>query len=207
MTYGKIVVNYRPEKEDPYRVHLTVGEDRLTCSWNCSPPMVDMITVKLLLNSIVSTPGAKFMSIDIKNFYLHTPMPRYEYMRLKLSDLPDYVIHHYNLENIVTKYGYIYMQIHPGMYGLPTAGILDQQLFEKLLNKEGYAQSKLTPRFWTHKWRPVSFTLCVDDFGVKYVGTQHENHPISVLQESYKISTDWEGKRYLGLDLDWDYKK
>ena len=108
VTYGKIVVNYRPEIEDPYRVHLTVGADRLTRPWDCSTPTVDMITVKLLLNSIVSTPGAKFMSIDIKNFYLNTQMPQYEYMRLKLSDLPDDVICHYNLENIVTKDGYIY---------------------------------------------------------------------------------------------------
>ena len=97
MTYGKIVVNYRPEKEDPYIVRLTVDGDRLTCPWDCSTPTVDIITVKLLLNSIVSIPGAKFMSINIKNFYLNTPMPRYEYMRLKLSDLPDDVIRHYNL--------------------------------------------------------------------------------------------------------------
>ena len=70
--------------------------------------MVDMITVKLLINSIVYTPGEKLLSIDIKNFYLHTTMPWYEYMRLKLSDLPDNVIRQYNLENIVTKDGYIY---------------------------------------------------------------------------------------------------
>ena len=53
-----------------------------------------MMTVKLLLNIIVSTPNAKFMSIDIKDFYLNTPMPRYEYMRLKLGNLPDGVIRH-----------------------------------------------------------------------------------------------------------------
>ena len=82
-----------------------------------------------------------------------------------------------------------------------------QQLLEKRLNKEGYSQSKLTPFFWTHKWRPVSFTLCVDDFGVKYVGKEHTEHLISVLESSYTISTDWKGKSYLGLDLDWDYQK
>ena len=64
------------------------------------------------------------MSIDIKNFYLNTQMPRYEYMRLKLSDLPNYVIHHYNMENIVTKDSYIYMESCRGIYGLPAAGIL-----------------------------------------------------------------------------------
>ena len=63
------------------------------------------------------------MSIDIKNVYLNTPMPQYEYMRLKLSDLPDDVIHHYNLKNIMTKDGYIYTEIRRGMYGFPAAGI------------------------------------------------------------------------------------
>ena len=67
-----------------------------------------MLTVKLLLNSILSTPNAKFMSIDIKYFYFNTPMPRYEYMRLKLSNLPEDVIHQYNLRGKVGKDDYIY---------------------------------------------------------------------------------------------------
>jgi hypothetical protein len=45
----------------------------------------------------------------------------------------------------------------------------------------------------------------VDDFGVKYVGREHAEHLISVLKEHYSIDTDWEGTRYLGLTLDWDY--
>ena len=40
------------------------------------------------------------------------------------------------------------------MYGLPDAGILSQQLLKKRLNIEGYKQSKVVPRFWTHEWRP-----------------------------------------------------
>ena len=76
----QIAVNYRPENEDPCRVRLTVGDDRLTCPWECSTTTMGMITVKLLLNSIMSTTGAKFTFIDIKNFYLNTPMPRYEYI-------------------------------------------------------------------------------------------------------------------------------
>ena len=108
VTYGRIVVIYRPEKSDPYRVRLTVGGNRLTCPWDCSTPTVDMLTVKLLLNSIVSTPNAKFMSIDIKDFYLNTPMPRSEYMRLKLSNLLGDVIRHYNLAAKATKDGHVY---------------------------------------------------------------------------------------------------
>ena len=40
----------------------------------------NLLTVKLLINSIISTAGAKFMTMDIKDFYLNTPMARYEYM-------------------------------------------------------------------------------------------------------------------------------
>ena len=70
----------------------------------------------------------------------------------------------------VSKDDYIYTEIRRGMYGLPAAGILAQRILEKLLNKEGYKQSQVTPGFWTHDWLPESFSLCVDDFGVKYVG-------------------------------------
>ena len=46
--------------------------------------------------------------MDIKDFYLNTPMARYEYMRLRLADMPKDVIAHYKLEEIATPDGYIY---------------------------------------------------------------------------------------------------
>ena len=61
--------------------------DRTNYPGDYGTPTVDLLTSKLLLNSVVSTPGAKFMIIDINDFYLNTPMDRYKYMRLKLSDL------------------------------------------------------------------------------------------------------------------------
>ncbi len=53
--------------------------------------------------------------------------------------------------------------------------------------------------------RPISFTLCVDNFGVKYIGQQQAEHLLQVLQMHYKCSQDWDGKKYLGMDIDWDY--
>ena len=91
------------------------------------------------------------------------------------------------------------------MYGLPQAGILAQELLETRLNTHGYQQSKFTPGLWTHKWRPIRFSLIVDDFGVKYVGKEHADHLVSVIKENYEVTTDWEGKRYVELTLDWDY--
>ena len=90
-----------------------------------------MLTIKLLLNSVISTPGETFTTVNIKDFYLNTPMPRYEYMRLKLEDLPKDFIEEYNFRDKVTKDEYIYVEICKGMYKLPQAGILVQELLEK----------------------------------------------------------------------------
>ena len=65
------------------------------------------------------------------------------------------------------------MEMWKGIYGLPQAGLLAQQLLEDRLNDEGYKQSAIVPGLWVHKWRPIQFTLAVDDFGVKYVGEEH----------------------------------
>ena len=161
--YGRVVVNYRPEKGDPYctRVNLIVYPG------DCGTPTVDLLIVKLLLNIVISTPDAKFMTIDIKDFYLNTPMDRFGYMKLKLSELPKDFVTLYNLASKVEENGFVYLKIRRGMYGLPQSGILAQQLLEKQLNNKGYSQENFVPGLWTHSWRPITFTLCVGDFGVK----------------------------------------
>ena len=122
------------------------------------------------------------MTIDISNFYLNTPLDKYEYMKMKLAKFPEEIGELYDLKNKTTDDGYVYTEVRKGMCGLPQAGILAQQLLEKRLNAEGYAQSKITPGFWTHTWRPICFTLVVDDFGVKYVGEEHAKHLLSIIQ-------------------------
>ncbi len=47
----------------------------------------------------------------------------------------------------------------------------------------------------------------VDDFSVKYVGEEHARHLKKVLKTHYKLTCDWTGMRYIGITLDWDYKK
>ena len=68
-----------------------------------------LTTAKILLNSIVSIPNAKFRTIDVKYFYLNTQMKRSKYMRIKLIDLPKIVVQHYNLEAEATRKGYVYV--------------------------------------------------------------------------------------------------
>jgi hypothetical protein len=168
-------------------------------------PTVDMITVKIHLSSIISTKNARYCTIDLKDFYLNTPMDQPKYMRMKIRDLPPDFVKAYNLIDLATNDGTIYNKIQKGMYGLPQAGILAQKLLEKCLNQHGYHQSNITPGFWKHGWQPLLFTLCVDNFGINYVGWEHANHLAKILKEHYKCSIDWDGNWYLGMNMDWDY--
>jgi hypothetical protein len=60
---------------------------------------------------------------------------------------------------------------------------------------------------WLHKTKPISFTLVVDDFAVKYVGKENAHHVRNALLRSYEITTDWGGTVYSGMTLKWDYQK
>ena len=71
------------------------------------------------------------------------------------------------------KNGYVYIEIQKGMYGLPQAGILANKLLKQRLAKHGYNELKHTSGLFKHKTRPISFTLVVDNFGIKYEAAEH----------------------------------
>jgi hypothetical protein len=85
VTYGQIVAMIRLQKAKPHRTQLTVGSGCLDYPGAISTPTAKLTSAKCLLNSTISTPDAPFMVSDIKDFYLITPMERYEYMRFPLS--------------------------------------------------------------------------------------------------------------------------
>jgi hypothetical protein len=81
-------------------------------------------------------------------------------MRLQIADMPNDVIKHYNLTDLATPDGYVYCEIKKGMYGLPQAGIIAQQLLEKQLQQHGYRQSKTTPSLKKHNTQPSLHPSC-----------------------------------------------
>jgi Fe-S cluster biosynthesis and repair protein YggX len=93
------------------------------------------------------------------------------------------------------------------MYGLPIAGKLANNLLTKRIATAGYHPCQFTAGLWKHVWRPVTFTLVVDDFGVKFVGKNHAEHLEQTLKKWYDITVDWTGEKYVGITLKWDYKK
>ena len=134
-TYARIVCVYQGGKKDKYRTRITMGGNLVNFPGDCGTPTADLLTVKLLLNSIISTPNAKSMTLDIKDFYLMTPMKRYEYFRMKLNLFPQDIIDKYNVKNKVNHNGNVHCEVRRGMYGLPQAGIIAQELLEERLRQ------------------------------------------------------------------------
>ena len=205
ITYGRIVVAYKPDKLEKNRSRLTVGGDRIKYPFDVSAPTADLPTIKLLWNSVLSSSGARYFTMDISNFYLGSPLPRPEYMRLPVNIIPEEIMSHYKLSEIAED-GYVYICVEKGMYGLPQAGRIANQLLTKRMRKAGYHPCQFTPGLWRHVWRPITFTLVVDDFGIKFQGEEHANHLKRTLLRWYDVTVDWEGKKYVGISLRWDYK-
>ena len=208
VTYARTVCSVRPEKDEKNRTRITAGGNLITdYPGNISTETAGLETIKIHWNSVLSTPGAKWMGMDISNMYLNTPLDRFEYMRYRLCDIPQEIIDEYNLNEKVADDGYIYIEIRRAVPGLRQSGALAHQQLKLVLGKEGYYASKFTPGLFLHQTRPISFTLVVDDFGVKYVNKADALHLEKTLQNSYPMKSDWKGERYIGIDLDWDYEE
>ena len=205
--YIRTVCADRPEKVNPRRVRITIGGDRIDYPGNTSTNTADMTTVKTLINSTISTKRARFMTGDLKDLYLGTPLDRYEYIRIPLAFIPQAIIDLYNLNNISVN-GYVYAEVRKGMYGLPQAGILANLLLQEKLAAHGYRPVPITPGLWKHDTRHVYFALVVNDFGVKYTNRADAEHLMTTLTTvGYKVSQDWSGTRYCGLTLAWNYEE
>jgi hypothetical protein len=89
--------DYKPHKKEKERVRLTVRGDRLDYSGDVATSTADITTFKILINSTLSTKYAAMMMMDIKNYYLGNPLPRFEYTKMLLSRFPEEIIQNYNL--------------------------------------------------------------------------------------------------------------
>lgn len=204
-TYGKIVVDYRTGKKDVHRTRLTVGGNLIDYPGCVTTPTADLELIKMHFNSVISTPNARFATFDISNFFLDTEMEKAEYMFLPYTLIPEEIIQQYKLHS-KTYNGRVYIKIQRGMYGLKQSGMLAHKKLVKILHPHGYHPCANTPGLWRHRIFPITFTLIVDDFGVKYQEQKHALHLLQCLQANYSaVVADWSGEKYAGITLDWNY--
>jgi hypothetical protein len=119
-------------------------------------------------------------------------------MNMLLSRFPGEIIQKYNL-NALAVDGWVYIETRKGVYGLKQAGLLSNQLIQTRLAPFGYYPARHTPGIWLHKTQPISFTLVVDDFAVKYVGKHHAEHLRNSLLHPYELTTAWTATVYSGM--------
>jgi hypothetical protein len=142
ITYGRFAMDISPNKSEIHRVRLTVGGILIQYTGDVSTRSADLTTSKCLWDSTISTEGARYMYLDVKKFYLGTRMDSFEYMRIPVKLIPQEIIEQYNLLPLVS-YVHIYIEVQKGMYGLPQAGILANQLIARRLAIHGYHQTNL----------------------------------------------------------------
>jgi hypothetical protein len=117
---------------------------------------------------------------------------------------PDWIKRQYELDKYALN-GFVYLEMRRAVWGLPQASILANKLLQRRLLPQGYYECHNTPSLWKHHTRPITFTLVVDDFRVKYDGREHADHLIQCIKETYELTEDWTGDLYCGIKLDWDW--
>jgi hypothetical protein len=129
VTYAQIVIDHHPQKEDPNYVRITVSGNLIDYPFELISRTANMVSSKILWNSVISTKNACFAGADIKNMYLETSRDQFEYMKILIALLPNDIIKHYQLEEKVLN-GYVYMEIK-GIYGLLQASNPSNELLKE----------------------------------------------------------------------------
>ena len=105
-------------------------------------PTVNLVLIKIFFNSVILTPGAKFATEDIPNFYLVRLLKRPGYARIQLSNICNEIIKEYKLHEFTTVDSQIYIKVVKGIYSIPQARSLGHNLLKERFNKQDYFQSK-----------------------------------------------------------------
>jgi hypothetical protein len=124
---------------------------------------------------------------------------------MPLELFPTWIVDQYNLKKH-SKNGWMYLKMHHTMWDLPQAGILANKCLRCKLAPLRYYKCVNTPGLWYHESEPITFTLVVDNFGVKYVSQDNINHLIASIKATYTLTKDWTGDLYCRIKLDWDNK-
>ena len=184
-----------------FRIRGTAGGNLLDVSYDVSTRTASLDVVKMLLHSTISD-NKKWFTIDIKDFYLGTPLPEthYEYIRIERKRLlPATIAAH--LEPLFHNDA-IYFQIRKCMYGLPQAGRLSQLRLISHFAKHGYHQCPNTPCLFRHDTFDITFCLVVDDFGIRYGSQSDPDRLIATLRANdYELTIKETGDAYLGMQI------
>jgi hypothetical protein len=123
------------------------------------------------------------MCLDIKNFYLTAALEYFKYMKIPFALFPSWIVEQYDLAKH-QRDGWAYLKMRQAVWGLPQVGILSNKRLRRKLAPFGYYKCIKTPGLWKHETRPLTFTLVVDNFGVKYESKDGVDHLIASIKST-----------------------
>jgi len=144
VTYVRLVASLQLRKVEKRHVRVTIGGDRLEYNGKTATVPATLITIKIHLNSTILTANARYMTLDIKDYYYGTLMDDYEYAQILLALIPSKIIAQYRLHSIAVN-GKVYCEVCKGMPGLKQTGIIAHARLAKHLIVYGYIQALHTP--------------------------------------------------------------
>ena len=135
--YARVEVDFCPQKEDPNWVRITAGGNLIKYAGELTTRTADLMTAKMIWNSVIVTDSEKFMGLGIGNFYLETPIEEYEYMIMPLHLFPQHTIDQYKLQENAQNW-HVYLEVWRDIYGIPQAGALANKQLKNFLAPDGY---------------------------------------------------------------------
>ena len=133
------------------------------------------------------------------------PLKKKRYGKMQVKFIPAETTEKHQLEEYIGEDGWLHFEISMGMYGIPEAGRLANDLLRTRLKKFGYFECTHTPGFWKHIYKPISWTLIVNDFGFKYTDKKHIDEFLKIMAKWYIVKMDWLGTSFGGITLKWNY--
>ena len=129
------------------RVRGTAGGDRLSCNYNISSSVASLVTVKILLNAVVSE-NKLFATIDLTDFYLGADLPEPEYIKIYTDTYSPSVLSQLGITDFIhtdsSGKSFCYFAINKSMYGLKNAGRVSKDRLVKHLNSSNFFETNVT---------------------------------------------------------------
>ena len=132
--------------------------------------------IKMHWNPAMSLDGVRHITIDLKFFYLELGSLEHDCIRIKLSIIPDKFSEEHNLHDLVNVNMHVCAEVRSGIHGSPQVGRLAHEDLVSNLSQCSHKPVKSTLGIWKHTNNGISFTLVVNDFGIKCHTMKSLNH-------------------------------
>ena len=101
-----------------------------------------------------------FLSCDLKDFFLETPMTRPEYLIINSKYFWSEIMEFYNIDELIANYGCVYINKSKCMYGLNQASMVAYRQLILHMDTHQYYLVPFTTGLWENRTRKTNLYMC-----------------------------------------------